>query len=168
MLQLYNRFSHYEPSGWNEWERILKTKYGDRLMRVGIPGIEDMTILDSFRRIRLGLHPSGNFILILLTNDEGYVFPQPWLRFNDISVTSQLEPFYNRPEHGSEGITEAVEKPAHVRKLQDGRWEVVEKGIIRFQQPPPEPEPRPESPPPDRAEQLSRLVERIRSKRPPA
>ena len=132
MQDMARDYNKYSDETKKQWEDTLKAKYRDKIRRVSVKGIEDMGIFDSYKNLPLEEHPSGNFLLILMETVEGYIFPVPWLRFNNTTLTVQLKPFYNIPEPGSEGVIEAVEQPAYLKKLADGKWEIISKGIIRF------------------------------------
>jgi len=132
MIHTYNQYSDETKE---QWINNLKAMYGNQLLRVNVIGIEDMGMMNSHRQVQLKKYDYGNFIFIANTEnseeEEGYIFPVPWLRFNSTTLTDQLKPFYNLPDRASEGIIERVEQPAYVKKLADGQWE-VEKGKICF------------------------------------
>jgi len=123
-------FYHGEPS---EWREVLKTKYGDRLLRVSSPGIEDMGILDSYRQVQLKENRSGTFWLVIAKGnpEEGCIFPTPWLEFNSTTTTEQLKPFFNLPTD-KRGIIKKIEKLAQLKRMAGGQWGVAEKGEIIF------------------------------------
>lgn len=120
---------------YDEWEDGLKAKYGD-FLEVGIIGVEDIGIMYSPRNVKIEKQRTGNFRLGVLQGTglivEGHIFPVPWLHYNSSTLTEQLKLFYNLPNFGNEGVIDEVEQPARVKKIENGFWEVVEKGRIRF------------------------------------
>jgi hypothetical protein len=130
LIQTYNQFT---PDTRGEWEHDLKVKYGNRLARARVR-IEDERMLNPNQRVPLERQPYGNFLLILTdrAGREGYFLPVPWLRFDSATRTDLIRPFYNLPDAVSDGRIEAIEQPAYVKEADDGLWDVVQLGRIRF------------------------------------
>ncbi|MCL5010903.1 MAG: hypothetical protein M1127_01695 [Patescibacteria group bacterium] len=156
--KLMEKINEYRKSDPGQWEVYLRSTYKNRFLRMSAPGIEDMGIMDSYKKVRLEENRSGTFFFIIDNSKEkGYIFPTLWLHFNNTTLTEQLKPFYNLPDNASEGIIEKIEQLAYTEKLADERWEVVKKGKVIFRdetnkpteslaEKPPEPQ-TPETPP---------------------
>jgi hypothetical protein len=120
-----------KQDGSKEWEEALIALYADRVRRVRVK-VEGKGMLDSYKQVEIEEAYSGIFRLVQSKKSEGYIYPLPWIRFNDTPLTSQLKPFFNLPDQASGGRILRIERPAEVKRLSRDLWEVVSRGTLLF------------------------------------